>query len=120
MSKKLTQNEIIKIAVKALDDKKAKDIEIIEVEKITTIADFFVIATGSSSTQVKALANEVEYKLTEQGLEPHHIEGKSTGWILLDYDGVIVHVFHSEMREFYDLSRHWTDGAKHDLEKYLG
>ena len=119
MSKNLTPQDIIQIAVKALDDKKAKDIEVIEIEKITTIADFFVIATGSSSTQVKSLANEVEHKLSELGLEPHHIEGKSTGWILLDYNGVIIHVFHTEMREFYDLSRMWADGAKHDIDEYL-
>ena len=110
---------IIQIAVKALDDKKAKDIEVIEISGVTTIADYFVIATGASSTQVKSLANEVEHKLSELGLEPHHIEGKSTGWILLDYNGVIVHVFHTEMREFYDLSRHWADGQNHDIEKYL-
>ena len=86
--------EKLKIAVKALDSKKAVDIKAIKVEDITILADYFVIATGMSTTQVKALADEVDFKLSEAGVEPGHIEGKSSGWILLDYGTVVIHVFY--------------------------
>ena len=99
--------KIIEIAVKALDSKKAKDIDAIKIGDLTIIADYFLIASGTSSTQVKALADEVEFKLSEAGVEPDHIEGRATGWILLDYGSVVVHVFHEETRHFYDLERHW-------------
>ncbi len=111
--------DLVKIAVKALDDKKAKDIEVIKIGDLTIIADYFVIASATSSTQVKALADEVEFRLSEGGEEPHHIEGRSTGWILLDYGSVVIHVFHEETRNFYNLERHWTDGSKVDISDML-
>ena len=74
-----------------------------------------MIAAGSSSTQVRALAEEAEYQLSEQGVEPHHIEGKSTGWILLDYGDVVVHVLNEQARSFYDLERLWADGEQIDI-----
>lgn len=107
--------DILKTAIRALSDKKAQDIEAIQIGDLTILADYFLIASGTSSTQVKALAEEVEFKLSEQGLEPHHIEGRSTGWILLDYRSVVVHVFHKESRDFYQLERLWTDGKRLDL-----
>lgn len=115
----MNQFDIAKHAVKALDSKKAVDIEVIGITDLTVIADYFVIATGSSSTQVKALADEVEYQLKLKDVEPLHIEGRSTGWIVLDYGSVVVHVFHSEQREFYQLERLWQDGEKIDVEKLL-
>lgn len=115
----MNQFDIAKHAVKALDSKKTVDIEVIGITDLTVIADYFVIATGSSSTQVKALADEVEYQLKLKDVEPLHIEGRSTGWIVLDYGSVVVHVFHSEQREFYQLERLWQDGEKIDVEKLL-
>lgn len=115
----MNQYEIAKIAVKALDSKKAVDIQVVEITELTIIADYFVIATGNSSTQVKALADEVEFQLSKNGVEPLHIEGRSTGWIVVDYGSVVVHVFHGEQREFYNLERLWKDGQKIDIDKLL-
>ncbi len=94
-----------------LDSKKAFDIKLLRVEEKTVIADYFVIAGGTSRTQVNALADEVEYKLsTESGLSPANIEGRGLGnWVLLDYGCVIVHVFNPQSREFYNLDKLWAE-----------
>ncbi len=103
-------------AVKAIDSKKGMDIQLINISEVSVLADYMVIATGSSSTHVKALADEVEYKLDEAGVSVSHIEGhRSNTWILLDYIDVIVHVFSDEARSFYDLDRLWQDGKPVDL-----
>ena len=112
-------NEILKIAVEALDSKKAADIQAIEVGDLTILTEYFVIANGTSSTHVRSLAEEVEFKLSQAGLEPHHIEGKATGWILLDYNEVIVHIFDKTSREFYGLDRIWSDGKPINLSEIL-
>lgn len=104
------------IAAKAISSKKGLNIQIIEIGDISVLADYMVIATGTSSTHVKALADEVEYKLDEAGVSVSHIEGyRSDSWILLDYIDVIVHVFSDEARDFYDLERLWQDGKAVDL-----
>lgn len=104
------------MAAKAISGKKGLDIQIIEISDISVLADYMVIATGTSSTHVKALADEVEYKLDEAGISVSHIEGyRSNSWILLDYVDVIVNVFSDEAREFYDLDRLWQDGKPVDL-----
>lgn len=113
-----TQN-IVKEAVKAIDSKKGENIEVIGITDLTIIADYFVIATGTSSTQVKALAEEVEYKLEQQGVVPHHIEGRNTPWVCLDYSSVVVHIFYKDQRDFYQLERLWEDGEKMDIANYL-
>lgn len=108
---------LAKLAVKALDDKKALDIKLLKVEDLTVLTDYFVIATGTSSTHVKALADEVEAKLTENGIEPGHVEGnRSRDWILLDYGSVVVHVFYPEAREYYALEHLWADAQPVELE----
>ena len=111
--------EIMKTAVLALNAKKAFDLKVIKVDDITVLTDYFVIVTGSSTTQVKALANEVEYKLSEAGVEPNHIEGKTSGWILLDYGSVVVHVFYKNDREFYSLDKMWQDGTEIDIDTII-
>ena len=111
--------EIVKLASNALNEKKAKQISAIKVADLTVIADYFVIATATSSTHVHSLADEVEAKLTEAGFEPHHIEGKSTGWIVLDYSSVIIHIFTPDQREFYGLDNIWSDGKSVDLSENL-
>ena len=104
------------MAAKAISGKKGLDIQVIEIGDISVLADYMVIATGTSSTHVKALADEVEYKLDEAGISVSHIEGyRSNSWILLDYVDVIVNVFSDEAREFYDLDRLWQDGKPVDL-----
>ena len=101
----------LKIA-EILDDRKAQDIKIINVNKKTVIADYFVIAGGSSRTQVNALGDEVEYKLGLEGISPSRVEGRGDGsWVLLDFDSVIVHIFGRESRDFYKLEKLWAEGT---------
>ena len=111
--------DIVKKAVKALDDKKANNIEVIKIDELTIVADYFIIATANSNTHVRALADEVEYQLEEAGIMPDHIEGRSTGWVLLEYAGVVVHVFLEESRNYYNLERLWEDGTKIDVSQFL-
>ena len=112
--------ELAEIAVRALDDKKGKEIKLIRIDKITTLAEYFVICTGSSNTQINALCDEVEKRLTEAGAEPLHREGYRGGtWVLLDYGCVVVHVFNDEARRFYSLEHLWADGEEIDLGAIL-
>ena len=112
-------DKIIEIAVNALNDKKAKEISAIQVGELTVIADYFILATATSSTHVRALADIVEENLSKAGFEPDHIEGKATGWILLDYSGVVIHIFTKDTRDFYNLDRLWSDGTQIDLDNIL-
>lgn len=112
----MTPKELAILAAKALDSKKGLDIKVLETGHLTTLADYFVICTATSSTQVKALADACEKKLKDAGEPPHHIEGHRGGtWILLDFSSVVVHVFMDEAREFYDLERLWSDAKSIDL-----
>ena len=105
-----TAFEISKAIAEALDAKKGRDIKIIHVEEKTVIAEYFVLCTGNSSTQVKALAGEVEYRMEQRGLTPYNVEGRdNNSWILMDYSNVIVHVFSREAREFYNLDKLYAD-----------
>ena len=112
-------DKIINVAVNALNEKKAHNINAIEVGELTVIAEYFIIATATSNTHVRALADTVEEKLTEAGFEPNHIEGKATGWILLDYNGVVIHIFTRDTRDYYNLDRMWNDGTKVDIDSIL-
>ena len=111
--------EIIKIAANALNEKKAREISAIKISELTVLADYFLLCTANSSTQVRALCDEVEEKLEEAGVKSHHIEGKATGWVALDYGSVIIHVFGRNEREFYDLDKMWSDGELLDLDEIL-
>lgn len=112
----MTAIEIAKESAKILDSKKALNIKVIGIQDISVLADYFVIANGTSSTHVKALADEVEFQLKQLDVLPDHIEGHNNNtWILLDYGNVIIHVFNNESREFYDLDRLWKDGEQIDL-----
>ncbi len=115
----MNTEKIISIAVNALNDKKAMNISAMEVGELTVIAECFIIATATSNTHVRALADIVEEKLSEAGFEPTHVEGKATGWILLEYSGVVIHIFTRDTREYYNLDRIWDDAAKIDLENIL-
>ena len=112
-------NEILKIAVKAIDSKKGENIDVIKITDLTILADYFVIATGASNTQVRALSEEVEFKLEEQGRTPHHVEGRNTPWVCLDYGSVVIHIFYKDQRDFYKLERLWEDGEKIDFTNCL-
>lgn len=116
----LPAREMAEIAVKALDSKKGKEIRLIRIDKITTLAEYFVICTGTSNTQINALCDAVEKELTEKGEEPLHREGYRGGtWVLLDYGCVVIHVFNDEARKFYSLEHLWADGEEVDLSAIL-
>ncbi len=111
-----TPEQEAEFIVTVLDSKKAKNIKLLHVEKQTVIADYFVICTGTSRTQIKSLADEVEYRMSASGVEPLHIEGgRGDSWILLDYGSVIVHVFGSDARSFYDLEKLYDGTTEQDI-----
>jgi len=108
----LDSKAIAEKVVEILNNKKAKDVKSINISELTVIADYFVICSGTSTTHIKALADEVEEKMQEQNIELLRKEGyNSARWILLDYNSVVVHIFHEEDREFYNLERLWADGV---------
>ncbi len=112
----MTAEEKIKIAVKALDSKRAEKIQVLKVRDLTILGDYFIIANGNSTTQTKALAEEVEFQLSQQGVEPHHREGMNgSNWYILDYTDVIIHVFYQETRDFYRLEQLWADAEQVDI-----
>ncbi len=109
--------EIALKAAKILDSKKARDVKIMRVNEQTIIADYFVIAGGTSRTQVNSLADEVEYKLGLEGINPSKVEGRGQGtWVLLDYDSVLIHVFNPQSREFYNLEKLWAESTPVEFE----
>lgn len=116
----MTSFELVKTAVKLLDDKKATDINVLDIGELTSLGDYFVIASGGSTTQVKSLAGELEDKLSAAGMEPRRVEGESSAmWVLMDYGDVIIHIFYKETRDFYCLERLWADAPEVDVEKLL-
>lgn len=116
----MTSLEEAKLCVRALTKIKGQNIRLIKIRDISSIADYFVVASGSSKTQVKALADEVESRLDDAGVSVSHIEGyRSDTWILLDYVDVVVHVFSDEARDYYDLERLWQDGEEIDISDIL-
>ena len=117
----LTSKEMARIAYEALDEKKAEDIRILSIEKVSVIADYFLIASGTNRNQVQALAENVEEALYKAGCEVRQKEGvRSANWILMDYGDIIVHIFDRENRLFYDLERIWVDGENITPEQLRG
>ena len=115
-----TPRALTEAVVTILDRKKARDIKLLHVEKKTVIADYFVLANGTSRTQIRALADEVEYQLSLVGLNPSHKEGAESGvWVLLDYDSVIVHLFSREARDFYKLDKLYEEASEEDIGTLL-
>ena len=114
----MTSNEFAKIAVAALEDKKAEDIKVIDIREVSPIADYFVIATGSNQNQLQAMRDAVDEDLYKAGLKVKQVEGNhSSTWILMDYEDIIIHIFSKEDRLFYDLERIWRDGKDISLEE---
>ena len=109
--------EMVKIAAKALEEKKAEDIRVIDIREISTIADFFVIANGTNQNQLQAMRDAVDEELYKAGYHTKQMEGnQNSSWVLMDYNDIIVHIFSKEDRLFYDLERMWTDGKTIALE----
>ena len=113
--------EMAKIAYRALEEKKAEDIRVINIEQVSVLADYFLIASGTNRNQTQAMADNVEELLHKAGCQMRQMEGYQTAnWILIDYGDIIVHIFDTENRLFYDLERIWRDGTSitlEDLEK---
>lgn len=101
------------IAYRALEEKKADDIKVLDIENVSTLADYFIIASGKNHNQVQAMADAVDEMLGKAGYEPKQTEGyRSANWILQDYGDIVVHIFDTENRLFYDLERIWRDGTE--------
>lgn len=115
---KSVSRKMASIAYRALEDKKAENIRIIDIEQVSVLADYFLIASGSNRNQVQALAESVEEKLYKAGFEKKQTEGYTQGnWILLDYGDIVIHIFDHENRLFYDLERIWKDGNDIDARE---
>ncbi len=113
----MTSKEIALKIASVLDEHKAKDIKVLEVTEVTSIADYFVICNGNSSTHIKSLSGEVEYEMDLLGIHPAHNEGVSTAtWVLKDYITVVVHIFGREADEFYRLEHLWADAVRVPFE----
>ncbi|MBQ9964548.1 MAG: ribosome silencing factor [Clostridia bacterium] len=116
----MQSTELVKAIVRSLDTHKAQDIRVLEVSGVTSLADYFIIAAGTSTTQVRALTDYVDTDLVKQGVHPMRTEGyHSSQWILLDYGTVVVHVFLDATRNFYDLERLWQDARPLDYTSFL-
>lgn len=111
--------EMTKLAIAALEDKKAEDICVIDISEVSVLADYFLIANGNNRNQVQAMIDNVSEKLGRAGFNAKNVEGYQTGnWVLMDYGDLIVHVFDKQNRLFYDLERIWRDGKKMDIATF--
>ena len=116
----MTSYDLALLLAKALDSKKGQDIKVLKTQDLTTLCDYFVLCTATSNTQIKAMSDACEEAAEKLGEVPHHIEGERTsGWVLLDYSTVIIHLFLPEQREFYDLERMWLDADQVDITPFL-
>lgn len=116
----MTSYEMAVGLAKALDSKKGLNIKVLKTQELTTLADYFVLCTATSTTQVKAMSDACEEAMEQRGETVHHIEGHRDGaWLLMDFSCVIVHVFTDEARKFYDLERLWADAQEVDLSEIL-
>ena len=114
----MTSNELTKLAVAALEDKKAEVVTVIDIREVSPVADFFIIANGTNQNQLQAMRDAVDEELYKAGVKAQQVEGnQSSTWILMDYNDIIVHIFSKEDRLFYDLERIWTDGKKIDVSE---
>ena len=112
--------DALKIAVKAIDDKKGLDLVVLDISGIASFASCFLICSGESSRQIQAIADEVQEKMRASGFRPSHIEGyRNAEWILMDYVDLVVHIFSKNARAFYDLERLWRDGKRLDTKRIL-
>jgi ribosome-associated protein len=116
----LTPYEVACIAVKALDDKMARDIKVLATRELTVLADYFIICTASSTTMIKTLTDAVDKALSEQEEPPLRKEGyRDGGWVLVDFGCVVVHIFLEEVRNFYNLEHLWSDAPVVDTAEML-
>lgn len=116
----MTEQEKLELIVKTLDSKRGEDIQALRIADLTILADYFVIVNGTSNTHARTLADEVEFVLSQKGIEPERREADTGNtWIILDYGDIIVHVFYKETRSFYKLEGLWADGEQVDISSLL-
>lgn len=116
----MTEQQKLELIVKTLDSKRGEDIQAIKISDLTILADYFVIVNGTSNTHTRTLADEVEFQLSQQGIEPNRREADTGNtWIILDYGDIIVHAFYKETRDFYKLEGLWADGEQIDISGLL-
>lgn len=110
--------ELVKLAYEAADDKRAIDIKTLNISEISLVADYFLICSGRTDVQVKAISQNIEHVLEEEAeLRPRRVEGKNKGtWVLMDYGSIVVHIFREKEREYYNLERLWADAQEIDFE----
>ena len=114
----MTSKELTKLAVAALEDRKAEDVTVIDISEISPIADYFIIANGTNQNQLQAMRDGTDEALYKAGVKVQQIEGnQSSTWILMDYGDIIIHIFSKEDRLFYDLERTWRDGKVVDVSE---
>ena len=115
----MNNKEMTTLAIQALEEKKAEDIQIIDISEISAVADYFIIANGTNRSQIQALADSVEEKLGRAGVQFKQMEGYDTAnWILMDFLDIVVHIFDKDNRAFYDLERIWRDGKQIPLSEF--
>ncbi len=114
----MTSYESAMLLANTLDGKKGEEIKVLKTEGLTTLADYFVICTATSTTQIKAMSDACEEAMEKRGERVHHIEGHRGGtWLLMDFSSVVVHIFMDEARKFYDLERLWADAEEIPVER---
>lgn len=116
----MTEQQKLELIIKTLDSKRGEDIQVLKISDLTILADYFVIVNGTSNTHTRTLADEVEFQLSQQGIEPERREADTGNtWIILDYGDIIVHAFYKETRDFYKLEGLWADGEQIDIGSLL-
>ena len=116
----MTQQEKLELIIKTLDSKRGEDIQALRIADLTILADYFVIVNGTSNTHARTRADEVEFQLSQKGIEPERREADTGNtWIILDYADIIVHVFYKETRDFYKLEGLWADGEPVDISSLI-